>query len=226
MTGEERQGPPDSQALEALPVFPLPDVVLFPGALLPLHVFELRYRAMTAAVLAGKRLLALARLRPGYEQDYEGRPPIFPTCGLGYVTAADELPGGRYNILLRGVGRVAIQAELPADELLYRRIQARFLIDSHSSRPETLVTSHEMLLAIVDRLATYLPEGADQLREVVRSSRSPSGCADVLAAAIVPDADERQRLLETLDPADRLDTLIGHVSTLLVRFGPGSGALN
>jgi Lon protease-like protein len=201
-------------------------VVLFPGALLPLHIFEPRYRQMTADVLAGRRLLAMARLRPGYEADYEGRPPIFSTCGLGYVASAEDLPGGRYNLLVRGVGRVALQVELPAEQFPYRRIQARFLIDTHSAQPETLVTRHEMLLAIVDRLASCLREGSGKLREIVRSSPSPSGCTDVLAAAIVHDADERQDLLESLDPADRLDKLIAHVSTLLVRFGPGSHALN
>src|SRR5690606_30905127 len=59
--------PVSQSALEALPIFPLPDVVLFPGAVLPLHIFEPRYREMTADLLAAHGLLALARLRPGYE---------------------------------------------------------------------------------------------------------------------------------------------------------------
>src|SRR5204863_188171 len=74
------------------------------GATVPLHVFEPRYREMTGAALQRKRLMAIARLRPGYQHDYEGRPPVFDVAGVGFVVAADELSDGRYNLVLRGVG--------------------------------------------------------------------------------------------------------------------------
>ena len=71
------------QDLAALPVFPLPNVVLFPEAILPLHVFEPRYRELVREVLSGRKLMAVARLKPGFEDDYEGRPPVFDVCGVG-----------------------------------------------------------------------------------------------------------------------------------------------
>src|SRR5688572_23373591 len=124
--GEGLRTSVDDAVLAALPIFPLPDVVLFPGALLPLHVFEPRYRTMTADVLAGARLLAIARLVPGFETDYYGRPPVYATVGIGELISHEALAGGRSNILLRGVARCAIQSEL-APEKPYREVRARLL---------------------------------------------------------------------------------------------------
>src|SRR5262245_2358078 len=94
--------------LEQLPIFPLPHCVLLPGGLLPLHVFEARYRELTRDCLDGHRMMAIARLKPGYETEYDGRPPVHPSCGLGRIIASEELSDGRYHILLRGVARVRI----------------------------------------------------------------------------------------------------------------------
>ena len=92
----------DERVLARLAIFPLPDVVLFPGTVLPLHVFEPRYVDMTRDVVAGTRHFAIARLRPGYQADYLGRPPIYPVAGLGEVIACQELPGDRFAIAVRG----------------------------------------------------------------------------------------------------------------------------
>jgi Lon protease-like protein len=216
----------DAGALAALPIFPLPDAVLFPGALLPLHVFETRYRALTSDVLAGKRVMAIARLRPGFEADYEGRPPVFATCGVGYVVGSEALPDGRFHILLRGVGRAAIEAELPPEKP-YRVVRARVLVDSRSQHAaEVLAERHEQLLAVCDRLSLLMDARGAELRELARALPSPAGCADVLAAALVREADDRQALLEMVDPADRLAAMTGHVAELIVRMSPATGAPN
>ena len=84
-----------------IPIFPLPNVVLFPNVFLPLHIFEPRYRAMVADALAGDRIIGMVLLQPGYEANYEGRPPVFTIgCG-GVITHADPLDDGRYNIVDR-----------------------------------------------------------------------------------------------------------------------------
>src|SRR5689334_16300545 len=93
-----------SASLSDLAIFPLPNCVLLPGGLLPLHVFEPRYRELTRDCLAGNRLMAIARLQPGYEVAYHARPPVQPLCGVGRILCADELPDGRFHLLLRGVG--------------------------------------------------------------------------------------------------------------------------
>jgi Lon protease-like protein len=215
----------DQSALAALPLFPLPDVVLFPGALLPLHVFEPRYRELTADVLAGKKVMGVPRLRPGYQASYEGRPPVYPVVGAGYVIASEALDDGRYNILLRGVARVHLDEELPPSRA-YRLARAHVLVDSRSRRPDALEGLRDDLLLLVDRLSMLLPEGGEQLRELSQQIPSPGGCADMLASALVMDPDDRQRLLEAVDPADRLEALTGHVARLLSRFAPGGGSLN
>ena len=85
-----------------IPIFPLPDVTLFPHTVLPLHVFEARYRAMITDALARDRLLAVARLLPGYEATYAGKPPVASVAGAGEIVKWERLPGGRYNILVEG----------------------------------------------------------------------------------------------------------------------------
>src|SRR5437763_5081870 len=86
-------------------LFPLPNLVLFPHVVQPLHVFEPRYRQMTADALAGDRLIALALLKSGWEDDYDAQPPIHGVGCLGRVAAEQLLPDGRYNLLLRGLSR-------------------------------------------------------------------------------------------------------------------------
>jgi Lon protease-like protein len=95
----------------AIPIFPLPNVVLFPHVFLPLHIFEPRYRAMVADALEGDRLIGMVLLRPGWEGDYDGRPPVFPIGCAGVITHHERLPDGRYNIVLRGLEKFRIDDE-------------------------------------------------------------------------------------------------------------------
>jgi len=211
--------------LERLAIFPLPHCVLLPGGLLPLHVFEPRYREMTRDCLNGNRMMAIARLKPGYETDYDGRPPVLPSCGLGRIIASEELPDGRYHILLRGVARVRITEEL-APITAYRQVRASLLDDHQSARPEVVRAAHTQLVALCDRLALCLDQGGDQLRELVRAQPGAAEAADVITAALITDPDVRQTLLETLDPAERLSHAIAHVGRLLCELAPCNGVPN
>jgi len=94
-----------------IPIFPLPSVVLFPNVFLPLHIFEPRYRAMVAEALEGDRLIGMVLLRPGWESDYEGRPPVYPVGTAGLITFSEQHPDGRFNIVLRGLEKFRILAE-------------------------------------------------------------------------------------------------------------------
>jgi len=105
----------------SIPIFPLPNVVLFPNVFLPLHIFEPRYRQMIAESLSGDRIIGMVLLRPGYESDYDGAPPIYPTGCSGLITHAEKLEDGRYNLVLRGLEKFSIASEeLPAVGRLYR----------------------------------------------------------------------------------------------------------
>ena len=96
---------------DLLPLFPLPNVVLFPNVFLPLHIFEPRYREMTADAIATDRVIGVVLLRPGWERDYEGRPPAYRVGCSGVITHFERLQDGRYNIVLRGLERFAIVEE-------------------------------------------------------------------------------------------------------------------
>src|SRR5438874_4107111 len=86
----------------AVPLFPLPNVVLFPRAILPLHIFEQRYKVMSAEALAGDKQIAMALLKPGWEKNYYGRPAIEPVVCVGTIISHERLPDGKYNFLLQG----------------------------------------------------------------------------------------------------------------------------
>ena len=216
--------PPDPDALAAMPIFPLPNCVLLPDGLLPLHVFEPRYRELTRDCLAGHHYMGVARLRPGYEATYYGRPPVYDRFGVGRIICSEELPDGRFAIVLRGVARVELARELPA-ERSYRLVQARILDDEHVDRVETNGV-HRKLIALCDRLAEVIDEGGQQLRDLVRAHDDPGACADAIAAALVMDADARQELLEALDPMVRIQRTLGYVGKMLCELAPCNETVN
>lgn len=101
--------------MKQVPIFPLPNTVFFPRVKLPLHVFEPRYRQMTEDALAGDRLIVVALLKPGWDKDYYGIPPVHETATVGYVEQHESLPDGRYNIVLDGRERVRLVEEGEAE---------------------------------------------------------------------------------------------------------------
>jgi Lon protease-like protein len=204
-----------------LPIFPLPSVQLFPHALLPLHVFEPRYRAMTAACLAGSRRMAVATLQPGFEANYEGRPPVVPVCGLGEIVAHHRHADGRYDLLLKGSARVRIVEELPSEEP-YRLVRAEVLPDVYRSGSD-LSIAHQSLVVLCDRLAGALPNGGDTLRQLARQEEDPAATVDLLAAALVTDPSARQELVEMLDVACRIDKVSHVVASVLGRLESSGG---
>ena len=105
----------------SLPIFPLPTVVLFPNVFLPLHIFEARYRQMIGEALAGDRIIGMVLLQAGYQDDYDGAPPVYATGCSGLITHAEKLDDGRYNLILRGLEKFSIHGEeVAAVGRLYR----------------------------------------------------------------------------------------------------------
>ena len=94
-----------------LPLFPLPDVSLFPRVTRPFFIFEPRYRAMVADALEGDRVVGMVALRPGFEDDYEGRPPVYAVGCAGIITGAVENDDGTWFIELSGMTRFRILGE-------------------------------------------------------------------------------------------------------------------
>lgn len=207
-------------ALDDLPIFPLDDVVLLPGALLPLHIFEDRYREMTRDALEGHQLLCMTRIADDSEP-----PDVHTVAGIGRIIAARETDDGRYYLLLRGVARVRIEEELPASRS-YRRVRAVVLDGDATARPMVLTATETQLVSLCDRLAEAIGDDDGKLRELVRDAESPGERADLVCSALVSDPDERQRMLETLDPADRLDRMIELLARATSEMGNTPEMLN
>ena len=202
------------QTTQALKVFPLPSAVLFPHAVLPLHIFEPRYRALVKDALAGDKVMALAQLESGWEGQYGERPPLQPMLCAGLIIWHEELPDGRYNILLQGVCRARLLAELPPDKP-YREVRVQALPDAPYQGPE-----EERLRQAVFELAGRVPASfAENLLPM--AARSQGGVlADVVAAAIVPEPERRQELLCELDVRARLSAVMQDVGELVARLSP------
>lgn len=188
-----------------VPIFPLPDVTFFPNTVLPLHVFEPRYRAMVMDVLARDRRLAVVQLQPGFDQvTYLGKPAVHPVAGVGEIVSWERLASGRYNILLKGECRIRIEGERPSDTL-YRIVTAQKLEDV---APTTDVSAAlARIRAACRRLLQALERPLDLLDTPLAEGQAPGVIADRIAAAVVPDPALRQELLETLDVTRRLERL-------------------
>ncbi|PYN50782.1 MAG: ATP-dependent protease [Candidatus Rokuibacteriota bacterium] len=188
-----------------LPIFPLPDVTFFPNTLLPLHVFEARYRAMVMDVLARDRRLAVVKLKPGFDEvTYLGKPAVHAVAGAGEIVSWERLATGRYNILVKGEWRVRIEAERPSDTL-YRIVTAQKLEDI---APTTDVSAAlTRIRGACGRLLVALDRPPDLLDTALAEGQAPAVIADRVAAAVVPDPALRQELLETLDVTGRLERL-------------------
>jgi len=209
-----------ASALEALPVFPLPRTVFFPGTKLPLHLFEPRYRAMIRDCLEhGPRAMAVTLLGPGWESDYEGHPPIHLIAGAGRVIGHARNPDGTHDILLDGVARVRLD-ELPQGELPYRRARATVLDDRSAHDP---VASSEVaaLLTAASSVVTALRKAHPTFELGLAPGLSPGRIADVIADRLVAEPGARQALLETLDAAERVRAVTDVVVELLGVIGPG-----
>lgn len=121
-----------------IPVFPLPNVVLFPEVMLPLHIFEPRYRQMIRETREkAPPLIGMALLRGNWQEQYEGRPEVFPICCAGEMVRIAPLQDGRFNVLLRGVRECSIKEELSNTGKLYRE----FVVEWRQPNPQPLVSS-------------------------------------------------------------------------------------
>jgi Lon protease-like protein len=193
-------------------------VTLFPGTLLPLHVFEARYRAMVADALARDRRLAMARLEPGFEPHYEGKPAVRPVAGAGEIVNCERLPSGRFNILLRGFARVRIEREVPSDTL-YRIVIARRLDDLAPSLDAAPLIAR-IRVACGDLLGV-LGRPGDLLDEALAQDQAPGAVADRVAAAVIADGRLRQSLLEDVDVGRRLQRVADAVEGLVKELRGG-----
>ena len=201
-------------ALQAMPVFPLPGVVLFPRAILPLHIFEPRYRQMVADCMAGHRCMAMA-----FTLDGSDDPRLAPVAGAGIIVRYEPMSDGRSNLLLHGRARVLLE-ELPF-EPPYRRARARILREVGTTVADAqraaLVAAATAFVAEARKNDAHvefeLPEGADA-----------AASADLCAHHLLLDGRARQRVLEELDVGARVLLVTGELAAQTARLARGRGA--
>lgn len=189
------------------PIFPLPNVVLFPCTALPLRIFEDRYREMVAQALSEERLIAMALLKPGWEPDYDGRPEIHEMVCLGRITADEKFDSGEFNIVVTGIHRAVVVDELEND-LPYRVGHLELYRDFYAADPlvNREVRHHELMRNF---RKLFPMSRADSLFSQVLEAGIPLGVAcDLLAAALRLNLADKQSLLEELDVDVRSDLLL------------------
>lgn len=220
-------------ASEALRVglFPLPNVVLFPRAVLPLHIFEERYKAMTADALEGSRQIAMALYRTGWEQQYHGRAPVEPVVCVGTILSHEKLLDGRYNFLLQGQTRARIVREIQCDRP-YRLVELEALEENRPLEID-LETERAKLRKMFGCGAIGQTRLGEQFGKLLASPMTTVDLADLIAFNLLDDVSLKQSLLAELDGARRVRRVMeemGRVVPMLAAKlharGAGAGAVN
>jgi uncharacterized protein len=193
--------------MDLLPLFPLPNVVLFPNVFLPLHIFEPRYREMVADTIRDDRMIGMTLLRPGWQRDYDGRPPVYPIGCSGVITHVDRLNDGRYNIVLRGVQRFRILEE--DDRLSYRRARIEQLPESTCHAEDTAAIRRQR--AKLDSL--LVPALERSFAEFSGDAKIPAAMPEedlvnALAQYLDLEPLEKQALLEKRSIRSRAESLV------------------
>lgn len=205
-------------ALQELPIFPLPGTVLLPGTLVSLHIFEPRYRKMMEWCIEGHRLIAIAMLNESGVPDSHGRPPLYKIAGLGSLKRSARLPDGRYNIVVEGIGRVCLKNEHEPDRA-FRRAKARLLADTYPE--ETSRSRLESTMASIRSMYQHMSAQPNnlslELTNTLNEITDPGRLADTAAAAVLEDAVEQQQILDQQDVAERLSLVAGHLGTMLLQ---------
>jgi len=186
---------------QTIPIFPLPNVVLFPNVFLPLHIFEPRYRQMVDDALRGDRIIGMVLLRPGWEPTYQERPAVYPVGCAGVITHSERLSDGRFNIVLRGMEKFRVTAE--DDALPYRMAY----VDSvREPAPETF---REEMQSARRRLESLLvPQPIGRSDPTMPAAMPDEELVNALAQYMEFEPVEKQALLEREGLLERCRSLI------------------
>jgi Lon protease-like protein len=214
-------------------IFPLPNCVLFPGVVQPLHIFEPRYRQMMTDVVeedgGARRAMAMALLKSGWEKSYYGCPPINEMVCVGRVIAHELVDDGKYNLLLQGVVRARVKQEQRRSGPWgsYRVAILEPVLEScisGSSSGEAL--QRRMIRELFEKTPLKDLTVTPALAALFEEEDTPEHCAvplgrlvDALAFSLVQDVQCKQKLLETLDPALRAELLLREMVALAGRLG-------
>jgi Lon protease-like protein len=191
-------------------LFPLPDIVLLPYNVVPLHIFEKRYREMLKDSLANDRLIAMATLLPGYEDQYEGSPPISPYVCVGKVTHHEKTNAGTDNIFLVGLKRAQVDKEIDSHSL-FRKAKVTSLEDSNHLDDKTAESMSDQLIAVIEKTVSGMGKLVEQLRS---ESITALVLADIVAFNLPLGNERKLKLLAESDGSKRIQMLLSYLQEL------------
>jgi uncharacterized protein len=204
----------DSDALAAFNgvtrLFPLPNVVLFPGVLLPLHIFEPRYRQMVSDALGSDMLITmvLSNVSAGQEEEC---PPIVDVGCIGRIVHHEPLPDGRSNLILRGLQRVRIDSEIASDRM-YRMARVTDLKETCSQKGRS--ESVENVFKALSEILTLVGRASDADKLSIARDLPAARLCDLAAHCLSIDIFAKQSLLAELDVDRRVESLLAWMDAL------------
>jgi len=193
-----------------IPVFPLPNVVLFPKVSVPLHIFEERYKTMVADVLAQDRALAIA-----LSEEEEGEAVPREVCCVGAITQVEELDDGEKNIVVTGIHRARITEILETRPYIVARVSP--LDEPTEEDPESESLAESLRDLALQWVFLLDQDGTLDLIQRISVVSTPGHLADFLAAQLFEDASLKQEILETIEPSRRIARLHGLVAAAVER---------
>ncbi len=190
-------------------LFPLPNLVMFPHVLRPLHIFEPRYRALVQDALADDGLIAMALLQPGWEADYEGRHPVHAAICVGRIVSHTRLEDGKYNLALLGLRRALVMRELPPAHL-YRQAEVAVMDDVYpSDSPSRRDALRQRFLQRLKKLVARSAAAKKEFAMLLGDQQLPLGAlTDIVAYALHLELLVKQRLLTEPDVEKRAALLL------------------
>ena len=208
-------------ACRAVPMFPLPEVVFIPNTMLPLHVFEDRYRNLIRDCLAADRLLVVSTLSPEGRADNSATPPVNAIAGIGQIVKVQELSDGRFNVILAGLCRVRLGVEHPLSNG-YRRVVADVL---HRKRPdgkEAMARRLGQMQMLFGQLLMNSPTPHLTLGQLVENEPTLA-LVDVLANLLIREPAHRQAYLEVDAFWDCAEVVMDVLSEMLAHMHEPTG---
>lgn len=189
-----------------------------PGGILPLHIFEERYRQMTHDILDSNGLIAMATFAqtPDEAEYTEGAPELRPSVCVGYSVEHERLEDGRYLIVLKGVCRAKLVVEVPHEP--YRTFIVEPTEIPGENEPDLDSERKEIANLLAEPKIAEL-KGVDQLRALVGTEVPTSVLADITVAGLCENSEDRYHLLALADPVARSQWIIRYLKDLKERLG-------
>lgn len=214
---EEDNSPGVTDTSRELPVFALPEFVLFPHTLVPFHVFEPRFCTMLDAALSGRRLVVVAGLKPGWELSDAAHAPVHQIAGLGRILSDRRFGDGRYNIFVHCLARVRIVRTHALDP--FQVVDVEHVEDRVERGPRVQQAMDRVVARATSLVRELGPDGA-ALGKILGSTDDPGVLSNRLAAVLVTEPTERQRLLELVSPRLRCEAVAEQLAHRLLEGDP------